>query len=92
MIGDPIVGYADMTLRELANLMAERQVSSVPIVDRQDVGRVLSVMSVDQVLEARLRDLNEEHKCERVLNLIQMRRIRGDRVLVRTGSGGERDG
>jgi len=48
-----------MTLRELANWMAQNQVSSVPIVDRQDASRVLSVMSVDQVLEARLRDVDE---------------------------------
>src|SRR5699024_601294 len=31
MVREPIVGYADMTLRELANLMAEREISSLPI-------------------------------------------------------------
>ena len=81
MVREPIVGYADMTLRELANWMAQNQVSSVPIVDRQDAGRVLSVMSVDQVLEARLRDVDEEHKSERVLDIMQIRAIRGTRVI-----------
>jgi H+/Cl- antiporter ClcA len=81
MVREPIVGYADMTLRELANWMAQNQVSSVPIVDRQDASRVLSVMSVDQVLEARLRDVDEEHKYERVLDIMQIRAIRGARIL-----------
>ncbi len=81
MVREPIVGHADMTLRELANLMAKNQVSSVPIVDRRDAGRVLSVMSVDQVLEARLRDVDEEHKYERVLDIMQFRALKGARVL-----------
>ncbi|MGA7985463.1 MAG: chloride channel protein [Burkholderiales bacterium] len=80
---EPVVGHPDMTLRELANLMAERQVSSVPIVDRSDPRRVLSVMALDQVLEARLRDVDEEHKPERVLNLLHVRALAGGRLLVR---------
>ena len=91
MVREPIVGYSDMTLRELANLMAQNQVSSVPIVDRDDARNVLSVMSVDHVLEARLRDVNEEHKYERVLDLMQIRAISGGRVLVRNQSHAPRD-
>jgi CBS domain-containing protein len=83
MVRDPVVGYADMTLRELANLMAERQVSSVPIVDRDDAAHLLSVMSLDQVLEARLRDVNEEHKYERVLDLMSIRALSGGLLFVR---------
>ncbi len=89
LVREPVVGYPDMTLRELANLMAERQVSSVPIVDRNDPQQVLSVMATDQVLEARLRDVDEEHKPERVLNLRHLRPISGGRVLVRNPSRGE---
>jgi len=84
MVANPVVGYADMTLRELANLMAERQVTSVPIVDREDTGRVLSVMAMDQVLEARLRDVYEEHQSERVLNWLNIRPIGGGRLLARS--------
>ena len=69
MVRRPVVGHADMTLQELANLMAQRQVSSVPIVDRNDPAIVVSVMSADQVLEARLRDVDEEHRYERILTL-----------------------
>ncbi len=74
MVNEVVVGYPDMTLRELANLMAERQVSSVPIVERMNGRRVVGVMALDQVLEARLRDVNEEHKSERVLNWLQPHR------------------
>jgi len=91
MVRDPVVGFADMTLRELANLMAERQVSSVPIVDRGDMSKVLSVMAMDQVLEARLRDVDEEHKSERILNFLHFRAIGGGRVLVRNQSRDRRD-
>src|SRR5699024_3385665 len=36
MVRDPVVGYPDMTLRELTNLMTENEISSLPIVDRAD--------------------------------------------------------
>ena len=84
-----IVGYPDMTLRELANLMAERQVSSVPIVERLNAQQVVSVMALDQVLEARLRDVDEEHKSERVLNWLQISGLGGGRVLVQNRPSGE---
>lgn len=83
MVRDPVVGYPDMTLRELANRMAERQVSSLPIVSRQEPSRVLSVMAMEQVLEARLRDLNEERKAERVLSLPRIFAAAGGRLLMR---------
>jgi H+/Cl- antiporter ClcA len=67
-----VAGHPDMTLRELANLMAQHGVSSVPIIDRADPRRVLSVVATDQILEARLRDVDEEHRPERVLNPLQL--------------------
>ena len=89
MVKDVVVGYPDMTLRELANLMAERQDSSVPIVDRKNGRLVLGVMALDQVLEARLRDVNEEHKSERILDWLQIRALGGGRVLVQSQPGDE---
>ena len=89
MVKDVVVGYPDMTLRELANLMAERQVSSVPVVDRANGRLVLGVMALDQVLEARLRDVNEEHKSERVLDWLKIRSLSGGRVLVQSQPNGE---
>jgi H+/Cl- antiporter ClcA len=92
IVRETVVGYPDMTLRELANLMAERQVSSVPVVDRKDPRRVLSVIALDQLLEARLRDVDEEHKPERVLSLPHLRVLSGGRILVRARPRGERRG
>jgi chloride channel protein, CIC family len=89
MVRDVVVGYPDMTLRELANLMAERQVTSVPIVDRKNGRLVLGVMALDHVLEARLRDVNEEHKSERVLDWLQISALGGGRVLVQSQPEGE---
>ncbi len=89
MVRDVVVGYPDMTLRELANLMAERQVSSVPIVERKTGKLVVGVMALDQVLEARLRDVNEEHKSERVLDWLQISALGGGSVLVRSQPNGE---
>jgi H+/Cl- antiporter ClcA len=83
MVTDVVVGYPDMTLRELANLMAERQVSSVPIVDRMNGRLVLGVMA--------LRDVNEEHHSERVLDWLQIRALGGGPVLVRSQPDGEQD-
>ncbi|MGH8141801.1 MAG: chloride channel protein [Steroidobacteraceae bacterium] len=90
MLKEVVVGYPDMTLRELANLMAERQVSSVPIVDRKNERQVIGVMAMEQVLEARLRDVNEERKSERVLNWLQIRATRGDGIIVRSQSAGKK--
>ncbi|MDE2396237.1 MAG: chloride channel protein [Burkholderiales bacterium] len=84
VVREVIVGHPDMTLRELANLMASREVSSVPIVARDDPGRLLSVMAMDQVLEARLRDLDEEHKPERVIDLLRLRPLAGGRIFAST--------
>lgn len=88
IVRDTLVGYPDMTLRELANIMAERHVSSVPIVSRKEPKKVLSVVAMDQVLEARLRDVDEERKPERVLNWLHVRPISGGRVFVRGRSRG----
>ncbi|MGH8371662.1 MAG: CBS domain-containing protein, partial [Gammaproteobacteria bacterium] len=69
MVRKMVVGYPDMTLREAVNLMAASGISSLPVVDRKEPGKVLSVVAMDHILEARLRDVNEERKAERVLKL-----------------------
>ncbi|MDN5865026.1 MAG: chloride channel protein [Gammaproteobacteria bacterium] len=87
MIRDMIVGYPDMTLHELANLMAERQISNMPIVSRDDPCEVLSVITIEHVLQGRMYDLNEERKTERVINLPLIRAVRGGMLLMRRRRG-----
>lgn len=83
MVRDPVVGFPDMTLRELANFMAENEISSLPIVDRADPKQIHSIMSLEHVLLARRLDINEERKAERVLSLPQVFSGRRGRLLVR---------
>ncbi|MGH8127222.1 MAG: chloride channel protein [Gammaproteobacteria bacterium] len=87
MIRDMTVGYPDMTLREFANLMADRQISNLPVVSRDDPRKVLSVMTIEHVLQARMFDLNEERKTERVLTLPLIRAVRGGLILMRRRRG-----
>ncbi|MGH8225896.1 MAG: chloride channel protein, partial [Gammaproteobacteria bacterium] len=54
MIREMTLGYPDMTLRELANLMAEHEIANLPIVARDDPRKVLSVMTIEHVLQGRL--------------------------------------
>jgi H+/Cl- antiporter ClcA/CBS domain-containing protein len=87
MIHDMVVGHPDMTLRELANLMAERAISNLPIVARDDPGQLLSVMTIEHLLHARLFDLNEERKTERVLNIPLIRAVRDGMLVMRRRRG-----
>jgi CIC family chloride channel protein len=78
--GSSQVVYADDTLRHVAYVMAETEVTRLPVVDREDPGRCLGSVSLEQLLQGRLRDLREERHGERVLrplDLIGLGRIRG---------------
>ncbi len=68
-IDSPVVAYPDQTLREVANLMAERSVSRVPIVERHAPDRLVGLLTLVDLLQGRLRDLQEEHVSERVINI-----------------------
>lgn len=69
MVREPLVVHDDHTLREVANLFAERGVARAPVVDRTDPGRLLGLITVTQLLQGRERDLQEERHSERVLRL-----------------------
>ncbi|MGH8160740.1 MAG: CBS domain-containing protein, partial [Gammaproteobacteria bacterium] len=87
MITDMIVGYPDMTLHELANLMAERGIANVPIVSRDDPRQVLSIMTVEHTLQARLLHVNEARKSERILSLPLVRAMRNGLLVMRRRRG-----
>jgi len=88
MVRNIVVGYPDMTLREIANLMAASEISSLPIVDRKKPTQVLSVIAMDHILEARLRDVNEERKAERVLKIPEILILGAGRLLMRRRGNG----
>jgi H+/Cl- antiporter ClcA len=69
--------YADDTLRHVAYVMAESRHTELPVLDRADPSRVLGSVTLQQLLQGRLRDLQEDRHSERVLrplDLIGLRR------------------
>ncbi len=67
MITNPVVVHSDDTLRTVANLFAENHVTSAPVIDRQCTSTMLGLITIDQLLDGRLKDLAEERHRERPL-------------------------
>jgi CBS domain-containing protein len=78
--------HPDDTMRQAAYVMAERSLTRLPVVDREDPEKLLGVVSLDQLLKGRLRDLREAREAEQVLRfrlVLPTRRIaRGAKTLV----------
>ena len=68
-VSGAIAAHPDETLREIANRMAERRVSALPVVERGDAGALLGLIVIEDLLQGRLRDLQEERDCERVIKI-----------------------
>jgi CIC family chloride channel protein len=68
-ITEPVVVHPDETLRTVASVMAAHQLDRLPVVDRDDPGRIIGLISLTMLLAARLRDLREARHSERVLRL-----------------------
>ena len=60
---------ADQTLREVANAFAVTGTTRAPVIDPDEPGRLLGVISLAQLLHARRADHHEEHHRERHLSL-----------------------
>jgi chloride channel protein, CIC family len=80
----PEVCFPDMTLREVSYLLAEKRVSRVPVVERDNPRKVIGVLTLVHVLEGRLRDLQEERVPERVLDVRRIFNLTGGRVRVKS--------
>jgi CBS domain-containing protein len=68
-ITQPVVAFPDETLRVVANRMADTGVSGVPVVDRERRDRLLGIVTLVDLLEGRLIDLEEARTAERVLHM-----------------------
>jgi predicted transcriptional regulator len=64
MIRKPVVVHPGDTLRMVTNLFVERHITSAPVVGSEDGGKVLGLLTVDQLLDGRLRDLAEKYDRE----------------------------
>src|SRR5699024_8164504 len=66
---DPVVTHGDRTLRYVAEVMAVNDVTTLPVVDRDDSTRVIGIVSLLQLLHARRRDAEEARERERSLRI-----------------------
>jgi H+/Cl- antiporter ClcA len=69
VVVDPVVTHADQPLRHVAELMAWHDVTTVPVLDRDDSGRVVGIVTLPQLLTGRARDQQEARERERVLRV-----------------------
>ena len=67
--GHPVFAYSDEPLRVVVNRMAETGLTQFPVLDRDHPDLVLGTVSLDNLLEARTRNLVEERDRERVFHL-----------------------
>ena len=64
----PTVAYASEPLRVVANRMAERQITRMPVLDPEE-HKLVGMVSLEDLLSGRARVLNEERTRERVLRI-----------------------
>ncbi|HEV2582723.1 MAG TPA: chloride channel protein [Ktedonobacteraceae bacterium] len=65
----PVVAYPDEPLRAVVYRMAETGYTRFPVVERDDPDHLAGMISLNDLLKARTRNLNEERHRERVLHL-----------------------
>jgi H+/Cl- antiporter ClcA/CBS domain-containing protein len=68
LVQDPVVAYADEPLRVVISRMAEAGFTRFPVVERE-TGQLAGMISLNDLLMARVRNLNEERHRERVLSV-----------------------
>jgi len=64
-----VVTHADQPLRHVAEQMALSDVTTMPVLDRDDAGRVVGIVTLPQLLTGRSRDQQEARERERVLRV-----------------------
>jgi len=65
---EPVEAFPDEPLRVVVYRMAEKGITRMPVVERA-TGKLLGLISLDDLLKARGRHLEEEKRRERVLQL-----------------------
>jgi len=62
---NPVTAFADETLDEAINKMLQKDVSRLPVVDRGDPGKIIGYLGRAEILQARMRRREEEHRREK---------------------------
>jgi len=65
----PVVAYPDEPLRVVVYRMADTGYTRFPVVERDDPHKLVGIVSLNDLLKARTRNLEEERSRERVLHL-----------------------
>jgi chloride channel protein, CIC family len=68
VVREPLVAWPDEPLRVVVFRMAETGLTRLPVVERES-GKLVGMISLHDLLSARVRNLNEERHRERVLKL-----------------------
>jgi H+/Cl- antiporter ClcA len=66
---NPVVAYADEPLKAVVYRMAEANLTRLPVVERDNPKSLVGMVSLTDLLKARVRNLEEERHRERVLQL-----------------------
>ncbi len=77
----PAVAYPDEPLRVVVQRMAETGLTRFPVVDRDPPNRLVGIISLDDLLKARARNLEAERRRERIMRMdlvfpFKFRRVR----------------
>jgi chloride channel protein, CIC family len=62
-----LTAFPDQTLRHLARRFAAEHVTTAVVLSRADASRIVGLITVEDLMQGRLRDLLYEHERERVL-------------------------
>jgi CIC family chloride channel protein len=79
----PVVAYPDEPLRAVVYRMAQTGVTRMPVVERYDEHTLSGILSLRDLLHARVRNLEDEQTRQRVLRLHHMIPARARRLVVR---------
>jgi CBS domain-containing protein len=66
---NPAVAHPDEPLRAIAHRMAESGLTHFPVVERGDGRRLAGMISLEDLLKARVRNLEAEHRRERIMRM-----------------------
>jgi CBS domain-containing protein len=66
---DPVVVYPDEPLRVVVYRMAETGLTRLPVIDHEGSRKLVGIISLDDLLHARVRNLEQERRRERVLRI-----------------------
>jgi CIC family chloride channel protein len=66
---NPVAAYPDEPLRSVVYRMAEKGVTRLPVIERGAEEKLLGLVSLDDLLKARTRSLEDERRRERILRL-----------------------